>query len=285
MCSNWALRSGCCPPSRVFFGAWRLYPSRRSSAATVRGPTLCLLSPSSFASLDVLFVVQRSDDSGSPRVTGSTIDSRSDRRVGSVSTSRLRPAPRRRIRWSCALSFGADSVKLASSRFPSHNRLLRIPVAAVTIAPPPGPNAIASAAAQRRVTRSSITECSIPNFRRICSTTSCMPPRTATHQRLFPSDIVLLPLFLRGPLGVPFNCPNAPVPLAWEEGGVGTGAAVRPTRACYTAASGQGSKTSCPRAGATAARRGASREQGPGAGADIAVLHLPTAKRFSPTRQ
>ena len=34
-------------------------------------------------------------------------------------------------------------------------------------------------------------------------------------------------------LGVPFNCPNAPVPPAWEEGGVGTDAAARPARACY----------------------------------------------------
>ena len=34
-------------------------------------------------------------------------------------------------------------------------------------------------------------------------------------------------------LGVPFNCPNAPVPPAWEEGGVGTDAAARPAKVCY----------------------------------------------------
>jgi hypothetical protein len=58
---------------------------------------------------------------------------------------------------------------------------------------------------------------------------------------------------------------------------VGTGAPARPAREGYAAACGEGSKTSWPRARATAARRGAST----GGRDRETVLTLPTAERFS----
>ena len=73
MCSNCASRSGCCVPSTDLFGAWRLYPCSRSSLATVLSLIrIPCCANSSAASTCVLLHVQRSGDSGSPRVTGST---------------------------------------------------------------------------------------------------------------------------------------------------------------------------------------------------------------------
>src|SRR5713101_5453352 len=96
---------------------------------------------SSLASLRTLLLVQRSGDSGSPRVTGSTSRSRSSLRLGSLLTLLLRPPPLRRMRPSPALVpwliTGRES-----------------PVARETIETPPHPIANASLAASSRRVRS-----------------------------------------------------------------------------------------------------------------------------------
>ena len=86
---------------------------------------------------------------GSPRVTGSSNDLRSERRAGSSVILDLRPPPRRRTR-----SFPTES---RSSRSSSPRYIVRRarPVASATALTPPCPIIRASDAAQRRRLRSS----------------------------------------------------------------------------------------------------------------------------------
>ena len=78
--------------------ACRLYPLAFNNFATVVGDTRCPVATSSPASFVVDFVVHRNDDSGSPRVTGSTNASSASHSVGSAAPAAGRPAPGRRTR-------------------------------------------------------------------------------------------------------------------------------------------------------------------------------------------
>ena len=98
MCLNCALRSGCWLPSRCLLLACKLYPSECNIRLTTLQLTEWPLTPSSCDNRRTLLSVQRSGDSGSPRVAGSTSDSRSESNRGSRSTFFLRPPPGRRTR-------------------------------------------------------------------------------------------------------------------------------------------------------------------------------------------
>src|SRR5271154_3542177 len=139
----------------------------------------------SSASFALLLVVHRSGDSGSPRVTGSTSASRSWLSVGSFSVRGLRPPPGRRILWCCGFSVGGHALTSSRSRIPNRILFSRIPVAAVTIAAPPRPNARASAAAHSRVTRSSITHRRTANFSRTRSTSAIVHAEPSRAREYF----------------------------------------------------------------------------------------------------
>ena len=94
MCRNCASRSGCWRPSLVLTFACRLYPSPRSSCATV---VKCAWWPSSrnpSARCLTLLEVHRNSDSGSPRLSASTSRSRSSSNVAIDLGQRLAPAAR-----------------------------------------------------------------------------------------------------------------------------------------------------------------------------------------------
>ena len=90
-----------------------------------------------------LLTVQRSGDSGSPRVAGSTSDSRSESSRGSSSTFFLRPPPLRRTRRMASQTDACSSWD-RSSRTPLPIVEGARPMARCTLAMPPWPNATAS---------------------------------------------------------------------------------------------------------------------------------------------
>ena len=112
--------------------------------------------------------VQRSSDSGSPRVTGSTSRSRSSRKLGSLVTVFLRPPPLRRIRPSF------PPPPSCSSLIPWLIALRESPVARETVEIPPHPITIASLAATSRRARSFSSPLTRSNLRLIASS-SLMP--------------------------------------------------------------------------------------------------------------
>src|SRR6266705_3181584 len=99
---------------------------------------------SSSASFRTLLLVQRQDDSGSPRVAGSTSFSRSGTKVGSFCRALLRPPPGRRMRpVGCVLD-------CSNSRNPCRITWRDMPVVLDTTEIPPVPHALLSAATNNR---------------------------------------------------------------------------------------------------------------------------------------
>src|SRR5258707_12011237 len=105
----------------------------------------------------VLWQVQRSGDSGSPRVSASIIASSLSTRPGSVTSMGLRPAPGRRMR-------PPHDTPASISPMPLWMALRDSPHARCTRLTPPWPNALASLAAVRRRVRSSSRGQTVPNF-------------------------------------------------------------------------------------------------------------------------
>ena len=97
----------------------------------------------------MLLQVHRNGDIGSPRVLDATSRSRAALNVGCSRSLELRPAPKARCRPG---SSGFDDF---SSAIPVRIVRSDIPVACATAVIPPLPNDIASAAAHRRLARSS----------------------------------------------------------------------------------------------------------------------------------
>src|SRR5580658_3763659 len=149
---------------------------------------------------EILVDVQRRGDSGSPRVTGSTSDSKAFTKCGLVSSSRGLPPPGRRT-WTTS---SARAPARSSSR-PPRIVVRDIPVARSTAAIPPSPYASASAPAHRRFSRSSITGSRALNFVRISHSVAAIPAVDHTHAALSipknaftPATLILIGLFLRG---------------------------------------------------------------------------------------
>src|SRR5713101_1650583 len=165
MCSNCELRSGCDAPSRVLRTDRRLYPSSCSFTPTLVGLIVKPCSRIAAESFTLLLQVQRSGDSGSPRVTGSTRRSSASRIPGCFSSSDGRPAPGRRIR-------SPRSSPDSSSLLPARIVIREIPVADDTSDSPPNPRLCASTAAHRRRARSSSTGASASNFSRTAASVS-----------------------------------------------------------------------------------------------------------------
>ena len=127
------------PPHRQSLAAW---PCPASVADSCR----------------VDLIVQRSGDSGSPRVSGSTRRSNAAPSAGFTVSARLRPAPARRIR--------PESVApLSSSSTPRVTVERAAPVARATNVIPPCPASRASTAIHSRRCRSSSTGASNANLR------------------------------------------------------------------------------------------------------------------------
>ena len=134
----------------------------------------------------MLLQVQRSGDSGSPRVEGSTSLCMAASNWGSSSVRRLRPAPGRRTR-------GAGSfTPAANCFFPRSTVVLARPVARTTAASPPRPSARASLAAQSRRCRSSSAGESARYFLRMLVSTARSMPHI-----IGPSGGLVLVIYLR----------------------------------------------------------------------------------------
>src|SRR2546423_4441362 len=101
------------------------------------------------ASLRVDFVVHRSGDSGSPRVSGSVRFSSSLNSSGLVTSAFFRPPPGARTR-----SDGCSAGSLSSSILPRRIVAFDTPVASWTALIPPRPHDFASVASARRRSRS-----------------------------------------------------------------------------------------------------------------------------------
>src|SRR5712691_5085622 len=185
MWRNCASRSGWSSPSSVFRLLWRLYSRSCSSCATFTWLTGWLCRASSFAIVRVLLQVQRSGDSGSPRVSSSMMASNVCRSCGSETVMGLRPAPGRRRRPAgnttpCRISLMPLAIALRDS---PHARLTRLT--------PPWPTVIASLAAMRRRARSSNNGHTARNFAVSLARLST-PGQHSTNQR------EMVPSFLYG---------------------------------------------------------------------------------------
>src|SRR5260221_9676933 len=183
MCSNCALRSGWSVPSRVFDGACRLYPDAINSFPIFWGLIGPRLAEISLASARVLLHVQRRGDSGSPRLLGSTSESRAATSSRSWFSRLGRPPPRRRTRTSPSVS-----APRRNSLRPARTVLIASPVASATAATPPWPNAPASAPAHSLRCRSSSAGLSNTYLRRIASRS--IFTATVDH-KLIPTSIVV----------------------------------------------------------------------------------------------
>ena len=152
MCSNCAFRSGCEYPSLVLRLACRLYFWLPNNSATSVWLTWCPCRRNSSASLRTLLQVERSADSGSPRVNGSTRFSKSRSSAGSFTKLFFRPPPFLRHR----VSRVGDTCGLRrNSEIPTRMARGDTPLARATSAIPPWPIAWLSAAAHSRRIRSS----------------------------------------------------------------------------------------------------------------------------------
>ena len=118
----------------------------------------------------VLLQVHRKGDWGSPRVTGSTRDSRSRKSEASCCVTGFRPPPTRRTR-PHGISRRSGGTPCLSSRTPRSIVLCDSPVAETTAETPPQPISMASAAAQVRRILSFMRGRSRSNLRRRQSTT------------------------------------------------------------------------------------------------------------------
>src|SRR5262249_17368066 len=140
-------------PSRHFLLPCRLYPRCLSKRATVFFLTSCPRCCKARTRLRRLRAVHSKLHSGSPRVVDSTNSLRSVSSVGSLSVAFFRPPPARRLR---VVANGSSRPHWMArlSWIPLRIVALDIPVARVTAATPPKPNARASLAANSRRLRS-----------------------------------------------------------------------------------------------------------------------------------
>ena len=159
MCSNWASRSGCEPPSRVLALACSVKPSPLSSFATSECEILKPCRASSAARLRQLFDTHSSGLSGSPRVAGRASAFSAASSPGCAAAADLRPPPARRTR---PASAGSDLPSSSSMPRPIVERAM--PVAFATASIPPWPSASASFAAHSRRILSSRCGDSLSNF-------------------------------------------------------------------------------------------------------------------------
>src|SRR3989442_15772294 len=140
----------------------------------------------------VLLQVQRSGDSGSPRVSSSMMASNVFRSCGSETVIGVRPVAGRRIRQAgnttpCRISLMPLAIALRDS---PHARLTRLT--------PPWPNVIASLAAMRRRARSSNNGHTTRNFAVSLARLSTPGQHSTNHREMVPS-------FLYGALGASYQ--------------------------------------------------------------------------------
>ena len=150
---------------------WRENPSFTNSVRTVSALTGCPISVRVVASFAMLFDTQIKGRTGSPSVAGSTSRLSAGMSPGSFSQTARRPPPARRT---CPFGSGCAS----RSALPRLIVERASPVIFETVARPPRPAVRTSAAAYKRLPRSSSREPTVSHRRRIAAW-SIMPPTYA----------------------------------------------------------------------------------------------------------